>query len=307
MIFQFLLLFAVLFLISYSHVPFEVFLPVCGAACLCLYFLAHNKKHVHGAFLSIDAQAQKSGLNHWHTGWKMFLALFYVFACVASDIAAVPVFVFFAMSFLTVGLGRISLSYYISLLSVPFIFILLSCLAIMVDISAEPAGLLNLPLGRWYLCVSGASQALALKAMLRSMGAVSCLYMLSLSTPIYRIIAALRGLKVPAVAIELMYLIYRYLFILMEAHQYMIYAAASRLGYCDYRTSMKTMLKNALNLLFISFRQTSDMFTAMEARCYDGEIKFLHKTFPASRRQIIVSFIMAAGVLFAWTWGTGVI
>jgi cobalt/nickel transport system permease protein len=85
-----------------------------------------------------------------------------------------------------------------------------------------------------------------------------------------------------------MYLIYRYLFILLETHQNMAHASPPALG-----TAMAhipcTMLKNAFRLLFVSLRQTSDMLLAMESRCYDWEIRFLHRTYRPCAKQILLS------------------
>lgn len=305
MIFQMLLISVVLFLTLYSHVSSVAIAAICIILCGFMLFIHHGHKHEHGAFLSIDYRAHQSKISSWNTELKILLVIFCVFVCISASSVFVPLFLLAGMSLLIAIVGKTPLFYYLTLLSVPAVFILLSCLALLMEFSPTPFGVLSVPIGGYYLCVPEANQYLAARTMLRSMGAVSCLYMLSLSTPVYRIIAAFRMAKIPAIVIDLMYLIYRYLFILLGTHQNMVHAASSRLGYVNYRKSIATMLKNARNLMFISFRQTSDMLSAMESRCYDGEIKFLHKSMSISAAQILWSLILSVGVIFLWIFTKG--
>lgn len=67
--------------------------------------------------------------------------------------------------------------------------------------------------------------------MARALGAVGCLYFLSLSTPVPELLDALRRARVPEVVGDLAVLIYRYIFILFATFRSMRDAAASRLGY----------------------------------------------------------------------------
>ncbi|NLV85815.1 MAG: cobalt ECF transporter T component CbiQ [Clostridiales bacterium] len=300
MIFSLLLAALVLFLLLYGL--WET--ALIGLIIVCLLFgallLHRGHFHHHGGYISIDLYAQKSRLCHWHSGAKLIFCLVCAFISVWAKNIYVPVFIFCAMSFLTLALGKTPVSYYLSLLTVPAVFILLSALAIIIEISPIPEGVLCLPAGSFYLCVTKANQEKAAGIMLSAFGAVSCLYMLSLSTPIYRIFEALRKMRLPFVVIELMYLIYRYLFILLETHQNMVYSAASRLGYRSPVTSLKTMLNTSFNLFFTSLRRASGMYDAMEARCYDGEIRFLMEDESFDMAQVFVFLSVPAAAVLIW-------
>ena len=76
-----------------------------------------------------------------------------------------------------------------------------------------------------------AAQVRTMLVMARALGAVSALYLLSLSTPMPEIIGVLRKMRCPDVVTELMYLIYRYIFLLFHMHDAMKNSAMSRLGY----------------------------------------------------------------------------
>ena len=300
MIFKILLISIVLFFILYSHVNTFLILLFCILISGLMIFIRYSHHHEHSAFLSIDHYAHKSKLSHWNSELKILLVVVCIFACTSDSHFLISLFLFFSMSILIIVIGKTPLFYYLTLLTVPVLFILLSCLALLVEFSTNPFGVLSFPIGKYFICVSEINQLIALKTILRSVGAISCLYMLSLSTPISRIISVFRKVKIPTIVIDLMYLIYRYLFILLEVHQNMVYAANSRLGYQNYRKSITTMLSNARNLMFISFRKTSDMLSAMESRCYNGEIRFLHKSFPIIKNQILWSTIIIGGVIFLW-------
>ncbi len=89
------------------------------------------------------------------------------------------------------------------------------------------------------------------------------------------LIGVLRRARCPDVLIGLMYLIYRYIFVLLSMYHTMRSAAKSRLGYVDYRTSIRTTGNLYSNLLARSYRHANRNFDAMESRCFDTEIRFL--------------------------------
>jgi cobalt/nickel transport system permease protein len=91
------------------------------------------------------------------------------------------------------------------------------------------------------------------------------------------IIGVLRRIRCPEVLSDLMYLIYRYIFILLSMHYIMKDAAKSRLGFVNYRTSLRTTAMLYSELMSRSFWQAGISFDAMESRCYDGGIRFLDR------------------------------
>jgi cobalt/nickel transport system permease protein len=52
-------------------------------------------------------------------------------------------------------------------------------------------------------------------------------------------------------------------------------AAKSRLGFADYRASMRTTGNLFANLLGRSYRYANRNFDAMESRCFNTEIRFM--------------------------------
>ena len=72
-----------------------------------------------------------------------------------------------------------------------------------------------------------------------------------------------------------MYLIYRYLFVLLDVQQKLTTAASTRMGYAGFRRSVSTAGRVSGALLASSFRRSRACFDAMESRGYDGRLAFL--------------------------------
>ena len=283
----------ILFLLLYGRISLYILMPGAIMLFLILCYFRKKHRHTHGAFLSIDSYAQKSPLNQWSPGLKICFCMICSLLCIAANSLWVSLFVTATMALITILKGKIPIHYYLSLMSVPAVFILLGTAAMLIEISAEPIGILNIPAGAFYISVTGKGQLSSFLLICRAFGAVSCLYLLSLTTPMHRIIAALGKVKVPGLVIELMYLIYRYLFVLLDSQHQMQTAAASRLGDMGIKTSIRTLCSTSMNLLFISFRRSPDCFAAMESRCYDGKIAFLEN----KNRITPAEFLFMAGYL----------
>lgn len=93
-----------------------------------------------------------------------------------------------------------------------------------------------------------------------------------------------------------MYLLYRYIFILLRVWQDMHMAARSRLGYVDYKTSLHTFGAVGGNLLAASMKRADQCYTAMESRCFAGEIRFLEEHKKCSLWQWAFGVVYLAGV-----------
>ena len=98
---------------------------------------------------------------------------------------------------------------------VPLAFLILGSAAVIVNISKTPLDAFAFPVGDWY--ITGSRDSVTDGALLWAvaLSAVSCLYFLSLNTTMTDILEVLRKLHVPPLLIELMLLIYRFIFVLL--------------------------------------------------------------------------------------------
>lgn len=263
---------AVVWCLFYLRIPSAALIPLCLGLGGALLWLG---RHRHTQFLTIDVLAQTSRLNKVNSSLKLWTVLALMAICVSARSPVVGIFLTTAMLILTVFIGGLKLQDYVRLLALPVSFLMISGLALLFEVTAQRTGVLGIRIFGFWLCVSAGAQVDTALVMARAMGAVSCLYLLSLTTPMSELIGVLRRARFPDILIELMYLIYRYVFILLSMYHTMQSAAASRLGFVDYRASMRTTGNLYSNLLSRSYRHSNKIFDAMESRCYDMGIRFL--------------------------------
>lgn len=243
-------------------------------------------KHKHEGIYSIDYYAYVSGLRKWNPTYKVLLSFLTLVICVAADHLHVSLLIMVTMSALTIFVGRMEVHSYLSLLTVPFAFMVMGSLAIAVGISAWPTGQYRLSFHWFYLYVSQESLWKTFCVMMKALGAVTAMYMMVLSTPASEIISVLRRFHIPKLVIELMNMIYRFIFILMDVQVRMKNSAQSRLGYCDFKTSCYSFGHTAGNLLIVSLKKANIYYDAMISRCYDGDLVFLEEEKKVKAGQI---------------------
>ena len=277
----------------YGRIPPLMLALLCLSLGTALFVLG---RHKHTQFLAIDVLAQTSHLKHVNSALKFWTTLALMALAVSARSLWVGVYLTLAMSALTVGVGGIRTRDYVRLLSLPVSFLMISGLALLFEITAQRTGIIGIHIFSVWLCVGAAAQARAALVMARAISAVSCLYFLSLTTPMSDLIGVLRRARCPELLTDLMYLIYRYIFILLSLYHMMRNAAASRLGFASNSAGLRTTGSLFANLLARGYRQANINFDAMESRCYDTGIRFLE-----NRAPISVAPATAAAVLIILT------
>ncbi len=273
---------------------FMVMIPgiLLASACIIksVYQRSFSHQMVHKqreAIFSIDYYAYYSKINGWSPELKVgFSATLLLLSILLNDLS-VSVLIILLTAYITIVLGGVSFEHYIKLLSIPIVFLILGSIAIAVNFSKVPCGDWYVDFHYFYIFVTKTGMLNMIHLWGKALGAVSAMYMMSLSTPSSEIFQVLSKVKVPKLIVELMNIMYRYIFILMDTQCKMKHAAESRLGYCDYRTSIQTFGNIGRNLFIVSLKKASNYFDAMESRCYDGEFRFFVIEKKITRRQII--------------------
>ena len=206
--------------------------------------------------------------------------------CLTRSCAANIVFI--ANGILTVGKGKIPLSCYVRLLMIPIVFLIVGTGAVFLNLSKVPMDAFAVPVGEIYITASRESAFWAVNLCITALAAVTCLYFLSLNTTMTDILGALRKMHMPRLLIELMMLIYRFVFILLHTASAIMTAQEARLGNRDYRTQLRAFGKMLTALFFISLRKANALYDAMEARGYDGTINVLERNTPAKKKEMIL-------------------
>lgn len=255
-----------------------------AAALLAFSFLGHGG-HSHHGVASFDQLAQRSPLGKVHPGIKILFSLGSLFLCAGAKSLWPPLLAGLILGGVTVWKGKVPLRRYFSFLALPLSFIALSALVMIFHLSPAPAGLLDIPLGPVWLSATAAGRQDAILTFCRAMGGVSCLYFLSLSTPLPEIIHCLEKIHVPQVVLELMFLIYRFLFLLWEEGQRRNQAAQARMGQGRFGRRVQSFALVAQGLLGGAILRAEGSWQAMESRGYDGAFCFLQEKKPVRLRH----------------------
>lgn len=243
----------------------------------------------HQHIYSMDFYACRSGLLGAAPGFKLFFSLFVLALCLWGDNAAVSSFVILSMAVLNTGKNRVGVRAYLGLLAIPGAFIFLGCCALMLDAGYGEGG--------WFLSITRETVQMGIRVMLRTFGAVSALYFLTLSTPVGEVISLLGRLHVPGVVTELMYLIYRYIFIMADSHSRIRTAAQSRMGFRDFKTSCRTFGASLGNLLALTLKRSGDCYHAMESRGYEGKLLFMEEKREFKILWLLWAFLYGAAIV----------
>ncbi|MEW5793530.1 MAG: cobalt ECF transporter T component CbiQ [Candidatus Desulforudaceae bacterium] len=226
-----------------------------------------------------------------HPAEKGLLAVLTLGACLAAQAWWIPLIVFGLMAALTVWAGRTPWLLYGRLLLVPVAFLLLGLPAVALSVSTGPV-----PDGRWFEIFGlyvGATQAglgMARDILVRMLGAVSCLYFLALSTPLPDLLGLLRRCRVPALFLEILMLVYRFVFVLLDTALEMRRAQTLRLGYTGLGTSYRAWGGLLANLLLRAYQRAGGLYTALTLRGYDGNLRVLE----TPRRMYPGNVVLAA-------------
>ncbi len=234
----------------------------------------------------IDKLSYSSKLRHKNPTLKFIFAVLTLLICVISRSITISLVVLLIMGSLIVLYNGTSLSYFFKLMTIPLVFLLLSTIAIIINFASEPLSSFAIPFFHWYITSSLDSLIFAARLILTALAAVSCLYFLSLTTPITDILLVLKKFHCPELLIELMLLIYRFIFVLLDLASALTVSQKSRLGNKDFKTACKSLGSLLAVLLVRSFQKSERLYDAMESRCYNGRILVLTEAYTTKTVEI---------------------
>lgn len=243
-----------------------------------------------------------SRLRYVNASEKMFYACSTLIICISGHSSAAALLIFWTNFSLTVGKGKIPLRYYMRYMLIPVLFLIPGSAAVILDISGIPADAFAFRVGKWYVTGSTASLEKGIELCITALSAVSSLYFLSMNTTMPDIIKVMKKLKVPSLIIELMILIYRFIFVLFKTASSIIVSQKSRMGYFSIRTGIRSFGSMGNAVFLQAFRRADHIFDAMDSRCYDGTIHVLSKESRINKKEIlgiilfdILLLVIAAG------------
>ena len=247
--------------------------------------------------LKIDQYAYTNKLSGIHPIEKIMMAGLTMLICLIFASPLVSLLVLFIMTAATVMLAEVPGRFFGKMMMVPLLFLVVGVITVAVTITRDSVSLLwGVKIGSCMMGVTLDGLYKAGELFLRSLGAVSCLYFLSLTTPMSEILSVLGKLKLHPLLIELMSITYRYIFVLLETADQIYIAQASRWGYATWKTAYSSLGQLLSNLFSKSFYNSKMLYMTLSSRCYTGQLQVLDSPYVLSVKNLCligaVNFIL---------------
>ena len=251
--------------------------------------------------IQMDALAYSSGMLNWAPLGKLLLVIVVLIANVMTDSVVT------ALAVLAIGLALMA---YSTNMRIPFmlgvaigeaiLILIVACGIISINgDTSQPciwrADFLWLDL---YMTADSFNQAWLV--MIRAVAGITVMMAFATSTPIPHLAQALRQIRIPDEICEIVVLIYRYAFLLLERMDTMWSAANSRLGFSGFKRSMKTIASIAVGIFTSSMNMADKAQVSLECRGYRGYFPIWNRPQRAG-----VGWVAAAVVVFALLYFLG--
>lgn len=228
----------------------------------------------------IDTLAYGNALKKIPALEKLLFSVISILVALAAKSITVSIIIILVNIGLTLSKAKIPYPVYFKLIILPLGFLLTGIIPIVFSLQ------------NWRPVLDEAGLHMAGDIVVSSIAALSAMYFLALTTPFFDLAGAFTKLRLPKIFVELVLLIYRFIFILMETAVQMTTAQRARLGYVSLKSSYRSTALLFVNLFSSAYHRANEVFTAMIARNYLGEIKLLHK------EQKISPIRMGSGLIY---------
>ena len=244
--------------------------------------------------IQMDALAYSSRMLNWAPLGKLLLVIVVLIANVMTDSVVT--------AFAVLAIGLVLMAYSTNM-RIPFMLAVAIGEAILILIVAcgiisingdpsEPciwrAEFLWLDL---YMTTDSFNQAWLV--MIRAVAGITVMMAFATSTPIPHLAQALRQIRIPDEICEIVVLIYRYAFLLLERMDTMWSAANSRLGFTGFKRSMRTIASIAVGIFTSSMNLADKAQVSLDCRGYRGYFPIWNRP-----RKAGVGWVAAAIVVF---------
>lgn len=204
--------------------------------------------------------------NHWRhkNPWEKVL-FGGGFLIVALLVPPMPggILIALIVSIAAIAGARIPVASWLTVLSVPVSFAILTAVGILVQIG----GTHGFP-----VTIAWHSMPLAIGLLLRSTAAICCLAFIGWTTPLMELIPVFGRMGIPNVLIDLAIMIYHFLFVTATTLREMRRAQSWRLGRADYRSRMRALSMLASGLFIRCIDRFRRLENGIESRGYEGRL-----------------------------------
>ena len=213
------------------------------------------------------------------------------------------------MSTWTIIYARIPSKIYFKLVYVASFFWLTSLPALIingVNISqlhlVQNDSVIGLYIGSYYLYISVHGLQQGLTILTRAIASLSCLYFIMLTIPFTELLQVLRRVGFPVLLTDLLLLMYRFIFVLLNTASELWTAQQSRGGYCTFSIGMKSLALLIGQLLKRTLENYRQVSLTLASRGFNGEFKVWHPHRYHLSKRYAIEAILGCASLIALDW-----
>ena len=220
---------------------------------------------------NMDEVAYNSKMLNWSPLGKFILVIFLLLASLLADSLIVPIVVFVIGAILLFYSTNFKIPRLVGLaLGGAIATIFVGCIVILFITDGDNMLFQGTFLGLGYSITDGGLR-LATLVLVRSIAGMTVMLSFATSTPVPYLAHAMHQVHIPKELSELVILIYRYSFLLLEELQTMWTAASCRLGFHGFKNKFRTTSKIAVGLFIRSIDITDRAQIALQCRNFNGE------------------------------------
>ena len=248
--------------------------------------------------INSDIFAQKQ---NWATGIDARIKMIFVMAALVVNLLSPTIYAPLAMAFVclvTLVIIGVPPRLLAVRLVLPLIIALTASIVQMFFYGHTP--LFVIPIGSFHITGYGEGLARGFLIMSRVIGGVALILLLSMSTPVNKLLGAAGWFRMSPTFIQLTLLVYRYVFVLFEEMETIRSAQRVRLGYRNWDRSMKSLSALGGSIILRAYDRSQRVFEAMLVRGYAGEDR------PAGSQGLQRTDYIAIAVLVAVLGGFSV-
>lgn len=223
--------------------------------------------------LLIDRYAYTNKLKNFNPMAKFIFAIATLFVAIGFNNIYINFIIFIIMVLLTTVVARIPSKNYFKIYLLPLFFLFISILTIIISRSNDDIFLYSLKIGNSFFGVKGESLVEAVILIFRVLACLSSTFFIALTTPINYLIKVFKKLKLPSVIIELIILIYRFIFVFLEESKEIIFAQEMRFGYMGIKNTYRSIGLLMKSLFIRVLLKYEDMIDSLDTKLYNGDFK----------------------------------
>ncbi|WFA10262.1 cobalt ECF transporter T component CbiQ [Tissierella sp. Yu-01] len=223
--------------------------------------------------LLIDKYAYTNRLSNSNPFIKSVIVVIALAIATITKSIYVNLTILIIMGLLTTVFAGIPVRKYLKLLFVPTTFLVLSILTILISISKVNIYIWSIKLFNNYIGITQSSLDDSILLLTRVFASIASTFFLGLTTPLNSIIRVLKKVYIPNFLIELVVLIYRFIFIFLKEANEIYIGQELKFGYSNFKNSLRStslLIRSLFTRVMISYM---DMVVVLECKLYEGEFK----------------------------------